>query len=163
MQVLCIGVALLEREVVLMAAGLPLERIDEIRQLRAAKLVRTDDSRSNKSLDVYHQRIREIVCSQLSAEQARELHGPIAEGLERVGDDRVGLQDDHVAAVHAALFEQAPSGGACGHRRDHFQERVVQSVTDGRFCARMERIHEATSSLLVDQTCSSQDAPASRM
>jgi hypothetical protein len=52
--------------------------------LRTAQLVRTS---LRQRMEVYHDRIREVLCARLAPERLRECHGELARGLEAAGAD----------------------------------------------------------------------------
>ncbi|HTU89005.1 MAG TPA: AAA family ATPase, partial [Gemmataceae bacterium] len=75
----------LPQDIACRAAGLIQGRIEELTLLRSQRLARGTGMSGEDLLVTYHDRIREIFRSHLSAEHARRLHGRLAEALEAWG------------------------------------------------------------------------------
>ena len=86
--------------------------------LRAARLIRS--SGSSERIEPYHDRIRETLAAQLSAEGVRRIHGRLVDALEarQIDDPEAlfahcrGAGDHPAAAEHACAAAQKADGGA---------------------------------------------------
>jgi serine/threonine protein kinase len=67
------------------AADLSPEDYSALGALRAGRLIRTRSIQQEEELEAYHDRIREAVVSQLSAEARSTLHGRLAQAMEVTG------------------------------------------------------------------------------
>lgn len=83
------------------AAELASGASDALAQLRGSKLVRHLAGEEQGEIETYHDRIRETVCSTLTDEAMRRVHGRLALALEAVG-----RTDAETLAVHFQATEQ---------------------------------------------------------
>jgi len=81
-----------------------------VSELRAARLLRTREEGGIQQLEVYHDRIRELLAAEISGAHRRGLHRSLASAFERRGDDErvaVHLREAGEPRRAAALMAQA--------------------------------------------------------
>ncbi|HEX6243755.1 MAG TPA: BREX system ATP-binding domain-containing protein [Polyangiales bacterium] len=61
------------------------DEVADTMSLRRERMLRTLIRDGASQLDVYHDRIRQVVCDELEPEQRRHIHRRVSEGLERLG------------------------------------------------------------------------------
>ncbi len=89
----------LAQDVAALAAGLSIaEQVKVTAVLRAAHLVRTDGIRRSDRIVTYHDRVREHVDAQLTAERRRQVHERLAVALEQSG---AAVVNPHAVVRHA--------------------------------------------------------------
>ena len=85
----------LDRRIALEAAGIESFDPDLIASLERGRLLRTSATDGRSALEIYHDRIRQVLEGQLAPERRRVRHGGIARVLERRGSD-----DAHALFTH---------------------------------------------------------------
>jgi hypothetical protein len=85
----------LDRELASAAAGVGLEEMESVSQLRAQRLARTRVMDDREELEPYHDRIRETVVAHLAADELRSHHRALASSLAALDDP-----DPEILAVH---------------------------------------------------------------
>jgi hypothetical protein len=113
MQTLAVAGRPINQEVAYQAAGLSGDELPLISSLRAAQLLRSGGS--NFGIELYHDRIRETLHSQLESPLVKQIHRRLAQTLEARGiDDPESLFEHYSAPTSGARGRSCCRGGKSG-------------------------------------------------
>ncbi|MDQ1637606.1 MAG: eukaryotic-like serine/threonine-protein kinase [Pyrinomonadaceae bacterium] len=118
-------------EVVYQAAELSGDELQLIGSLRAAQFIRAGNGHT---LELYHDRIRETLASQLSPAKVTQIHKRLAQGIEVRGiDDPEALFEHYLgagervrAAMHAAVAARKAASALAFDRAAAFYQRALE-------------------------------------
>jgi hypothetical protein len=153
LRVLSIAAGPIDRGVALDAAGLP-DR-SALMVLRSMRLVRTCGGSAHGALELYHDRIREVVASSIAVEEARVLHARIAAAMERHGvTDPEKLVVHHLrsgdvrrAAESACLAADAATRQLAFHRASDLLSLAIEHMSPEE--ARARDLHRQLGDVLA--------------
>ncbi|HKU44090.1 MAG TPA: AAA family ATPase, partial [Polyangiales bacterium] len=129
LQALALAGRPLSIDVVLDASGAQRADLDV---LRDAHLVRGSESASGRSVECYHDRVRERVCVALTESERIELHRGLARALERQDEPELlsrcleGAGEPRAAAEHAARAAAQASAALAFDRAADLYQRALQ-------------------------------------
>ena len=129
LEVLAVSGRPLRAEVAFRAAGESRDGLALVVALRAAKLLRTEGAIDR--VEIFHDRLREVLVSRLDEEALRSIHGRLASALEAAGEDEPdALYEHHLAAGnHAAAARYAGIAA----------QRSSEALAFGRAAAYLDR------------------------
>jgi hypothetical protein len=138
----------LPQDVACRAAGLARWRIEELKQLRTQRLARGTGMSGEDRLVTYHDRIREIVRTHLSAEHARGLHSRLAEALEAWGRADAEWLATHwecagekrrAGEYYGRAADQAAEALAFDNAADLYRRALQMGADDAGLCRQLQR------------------------
>ena len=120
------------QEVAFQAAGLSGDELPLVSALRAAQFLRS--GRSEHSVELYHDRIRETLASQMDHASIKQIHRRLAQALESRGvDDPESLFEHYLgagervrAATHAAVAARKATAALAFDRATAFYRRALE-------------------------------------
>ena len=118
-------------EVVYQAAELSGDELPLVSSLRAAQFLRTGGT--GHTLELYHDRIRQTLATQINAQKATQIHRRLAQAIEGRGiDDPEALFEHYLgagervrAASHAAVAARKAAGALAFDRATEFYRRAL--------------------------------------
>jgi len=121
----------ISQEVAYQAAGLSGDELSLVSSLRAAQFLRSGGS--DRTVELYHDRIRETLASQLDQASVKQIHRRLANALEdRDIDDPEALFEHYLgagervrAATHAAVAAKKAAGALAFDHAAAFYRRVL--------------------------------------
>ncbi|HVS64324.1 MAG TPA: AAA family ATPase [Thermoanaerobaculia bacterium] len=143
LEVLAVGGRPLRADVAFRAAGEMREGLALVVALRAAKLLRTegaiDRAPRQPRVEIFHDRLREVLISRLDADALRALHASLASALETAGEDEPdALYEHHLAAGNAP---------AAARWAEIAAQRAFEALAFGRAAAYLGRALELAPAL----------------
>jgi len=132
LDVLAVAGRPVNQEVAFQAAGLSGDELPLVSALRAAQFLRS--GRSEHSVELYHDRIREALASQLDQTIIKQIHRRLAQALESRGiDDPESLFEHYLgagervrAATHAAVAARKANATLAFDRASAFYRRALE-------------------------------------